>query len=239
MFNIKTSAIIGGGAFILSFLISIISGTTMPVLVIRPLIFAFVFFAISALIPVLVGRFLPELLDRNSPAPEIIPPAGSRIDITEEEAPPASVRAFFGAQADDSDDGLGNISDLVGARMAAGSQEEESAAGLDQNSQDGYNENGGLEELSEPEPPRKPAIPKTAETGIPDSVDVLPDLDSMAGMFSADSAAESTDTAEYSGQSFARKPLSASGKAPEWSGDFNVRELAAGLRTVLNKEKEG
>ena len=265
MFNLKVSGIIAGIAFVLSFLIGLFSKTTMPMIILRPLIFAFVFFVISALIYILIRTFLPELLEDESSGfdPGLLP--GSRINITEGDAPdfvqgfspalnrgdsfqddaggvapggqqdssrgtgaPPQRQVFMGAQADDSEDGLGNIGDLMGKYTV--SQSSPPAASfqsetLDQNAQEDYTKAGDLEE-----------IPKPA--GIPGSVDILPDLESMAGAFMPATMGRETDTTDYSVSAPPRKPMPGR-KTKEWAGDFNAKDMASGLRTILNKEKEG
>jgi len=137
---------------------------------------------------------------------------------------------------------------------------------MDQNTKDGYNGEGELEELSESEPlpawgavsakgapaassggesaglrsgsGRASAAGSKPNASVDASMDVLPDLDSMAGAFLSHSAEEESDANEYPVSAPAPKPLR-SNKAPAWSEDFNAKEMAAGLRTVLNKEKEG
>jgi hypothetical protein len=60
----------------------------------------------------------------------------------------------------------------------------------------------------------------------------------MAGAFTSATPGENPDAAEYSGSAPPKK--SSSGKKDQaWAGDFNAKEMAAGLRTVLNKDKEG
>ena len=290
MFNLKTSGIIAGAAFILSFLIGIVSGTSMPMLIIRPLVFTVVFFIITTVVYYLVHQFLPELLDGAGPAEDTLIRPGSRINITEGDSPdytrgfsqgpgPGDNRGnspgnfptpenqgFMGAQADEGEEGLGNISDLLGKAAAApasnGRTNGVTPTGLDQNAQSGYNKGGegNLEEFSEPGPsshsggrsigPGVSPAGSPAEAGgrsssaeteveeISDSVDFLPDLDSMAGAFLSNLGDEESDTTEYSVSTPSPKP-SSSNKVPEWAGDFNAKEIAMGLRTVLHKEKEG
>ena len=83
--------------------------------------------------------------------------------------------------------------------------------------------------------PAKTALP--ADT--PDSVDVLPDLDTMAGAFRSDEEDGESDTMEYSVSTPAPKSSKAGKDALPWTEDFNAKDMAMGLRTVLNKEKEG
>jgi hypothetical protein len=263
MLNLRVSGIIAIAAFIISLLIGLVSHASMSVLFIRALIFAVSFFFITVFVNFLVSNFLPELLDKGIADPAA-PLPGSRIDISEA-APPASAQAFFGAQADESDEGLGNISDLVSARNTRRETSTPAGAGMDQIRQSSYNEEGNLEELSEPEAVSpvelvspsetiRSAVPLSggssgtvvfekgessgAEAGFPDSVDILPDLDSMAGAFLPSAGAAESDTTEYSVSTPAPKP-SSGGKAPSWAGDFNAKDMASGLRTILSKEKEG
>jgi len=259
----------------------------MPVLLLRPLIFAVLFFVITMLVNFLVNRFMPELLAGGGRDDDFHP--GSRIDITDEDMDfsqsfdPASAQGgyspprgqvFMGAQADDSEEGLGNISDLLkrGGMPPAPTEGilPGTGSGMDQNAESGYNGEGDLEELAETDPfaawdplplakapasreaasPRE-ATPRSAQApgaqsrqqvpddgGDPASVDFLPDLDSMAGAFLSSSAEEDSDTIEYSVSTPVAKP-SRSSSSPAWSGDFNAKDMAAGLRTVLSKEKEG
>ena len=245
MFNLRISGIIAAAAFVLSFLIGLLSSTSMPMLIIRPLVFAALFFIITGLIYYLVNQFLPELLEGNEITEDKALRPGSRIDITEGDSasfPPPGDQAGLGAQADNSEDGLGNISDLLGKYTASpapggGTPEETGGtpAGLDQNEQTEYNKTGGSENATSP---AKPVVPSGTAAEISDSVDFLPDLDSMAGAFLSQITGEESDTTEYSVSTPSPRP-SSSNKTPEWAGDFNAKELAAGLRTVLKKEKEG
>ena len=279
MVNLKAGGVIAIAAFLLSFIIGLLSRTAMPMLIVRAVLFAVLFFVLAGMISILVGRFLPELLAANSSSeePDFFP--GSRINIMEgdtssgqgAETAPSGGALFMGAQADHSEEGLGNISDLPdkapSPQQADGGEIQGiGLAGMDQNTQVGYNGEGKLEELPEPgtftpwdpaafsagaafgggEGPsvsageaRAPAPAKTMETGFtgdPDSGDFFPDLDSMAGAFMPASVNEGSDAGEYPGTPPASKR---SNKNSGWSGDFSAKDMAMGLRTALNKEKEG
>ena len=285
MFNPKAGGIIAIAAFFLSFLIGLVSRTAMPMLIVRAVLFAVFFFILSGVISLLVKRFLPELLAGDRPAEEPDFLSGSRINIMEgdsagpsENSPLPGEPVFMGAQADDSEEEVGDISDLAakntGHQSSGGGIQGIGLAGMDQNTQDGYNEEGKLEELTEPgmftpwEPPifsgasepgsfapeRPPAsggggqpsapaagsgqMHKADFAGDPDSGDFFPDLDSMAGAFMPASTNEGSDAGEYPVTASSSK-RSRSNKSSGWSGDFNAKDMAAGLRTVLNKEKEG
>ena len=271
MFNLRIGGIVAGAAFVLSFLIGLVSGSGMPMLLLRPLVFAVLFFVIAGIVYFLVMHFLPELTERGDSREELTLRPGSRIDITEGDItpgdvapgavlpamqPPVPPRMFPGAQADESEEGLGNISDLVGGSTAFPASEGGAQAGMDQNAQDSYTGDDGIRSFSAPEPwspatqpvfsgGTDPAPSREAfeprdipAAGASSSVDSLPDLDSMAGAFMPASGDSETDTTDFS-VSTPSPRSSSSNKAPAWAGDFNAKELASGLRTILNKEKEG
>ncbi|MCL2232504.1 MAG: hypothetical protein FWB99_05440 [Treponema sp.] len=284
MINLKAGGAIAIAAFILSLLIGFFSRTAMPMLIVRAILFAVLFFILSGMISFLVSRFLPELLaDAGSSAePDFFP--GSQINIMEgetdsaqvAEAPPSGTSLFMGAQADDSEEGLGNISDLPEKAPETPSPGGEiqgiGLSGMDQNTQNGYNREGKLEEMPDPglftpwDPasfsggassgstfvPQKPPAsggggqsaapaksPEADFSGVSDSEDFFPDLDSMAGAFMPTSVSEGADAGEYSGAASSSKRSSRNSKNSGWSGDFSAKDMALGLRTALNKEKEG
>jgi hypothetical protein len=241
MFDVKISAIAAGTAFIVSFLLGLLSGASLPALIIRPLVFAVVFFIIAAIVYFLVSHFLPELLEGDLPASmdagDALGP-GSRINITEDESAGTPV---YAAQPDDSEDDLGNIADLLTqAKTArpAPMPAETGFPGLDQSGEDGYNRNeavsaggrngGGFTGSGSAGPSLDPA----------DSMDVLPDLDAMARAFLPGSGGgeDEADVTEYSTSDDSPKRPLAGGRGQKMEGDFNPKELAAGIRTILKKE---
>ena len=240
MLNLKASGIAAGIAFILSLIIGMISRASFSILILRALVFSAFFFIISGLIRIVISRFLPELLEEGSMDNKAAPRPGSRINITEgddyykELTPEYPKPSVTGAQPDDSEEGLGNISELLG-RSGLGFVDSP-GTGMDQNGLDGYNNEGVVEIPPATSPSKEPVDGDFGDN--PASVDVLPDLESMAGAFSPASGHGDSETTEYSVSAPAKKP-SLMDKAPEWSGDFNAKELAAGLRTIINKEKEG
>jgi hypothetical protein len=238
MFDVKISSIAAGVAFIVSFLLGLLSGASFPALIIRPLVFAVLFFIIAGVIYFLVTHFLPELLEEGgneAAGPDDVLNSGSRINITEEEPSGPSI---YAAPADDSEDNLGDISNLFGKGRAAKAPETD-FAGLDQHSEDGYTGSGVVSAdiyNDSDSAESKSAIPKpAAASGAGESVDVLPDLDSMAKAFLPDSGEDGADTTEYSTSDGPLKRPSG-GRGQKMEGDFNPKELAAGIRTILKKE---
>ena len=165
MFNIKINIMVAGVAFILSFLLGLISGSSLPMLVIRPVIFAIVFFIIFACIQILINRFLPELYEsgKEKDVSDFMP--GARINITEDEpmASPidytgeaaqetqssqdysqesgqaAYAKPSSGARPNELDKEIGDISQLAYISRQENKIEE---TGIDQNQESSYNAEG-------------------------------------------------------------------------------------------------
>jgi len=244
MLNLRISGIIAGAAFILSLILGIVGGTTMPLLIVRPLLFACLFFIISGLVKLIVSRFLPEILE-NDEKDEVDNHPGSRINILEGDGRTGTGPryAFSGALPDDSDHQLENITDLLAKTKAS----RVSSEGMDQNPQDDYTDDGDPEKIPELSPvdSRHGVSSAGKHAREPDiegisGEEALPDLDSMAGAFLSPVEGEESDSTEYTVSASPPKSLYGSkSKAPAWSGDFNAKDLAAGLRTILSKEKEG
>jgi hypothetical protein len=240
MFDLKISGIAAGTAFIVSLLLGMISGASFPALIIRPLLFAVLFFVAAAFVYFLVSHFLPELLEGDGwqiDREDEIPHSGSRVNITEEE-PPAE--AFFAAQPDDSEDNLGDISDLMSASMVS-HQIGANSPGLDQHSEDKYTRDGDFgipADLSGGgfAGGGNSASRTSPVSGSADFMDALPDLDSLAGAFLPNSGEDAADTTEYSTSAAPAKGPQAGSKGQKMEGDFNPKELAAGIRTILKKE---
>ena len=258
MINFKIGGIISIAAFFLSFLLGLMNHSVMPMLIIRPLVFAVVFFLIYAAVTTLVSRFLPELLEGTgkNDGPLILP--GSQIDITEggDQNSSSSGLNLGGLEGDPSAMGakpeniepgdIEDISNLMGTRSRPLSDEGKVPSGMDHNEEAGYNIAGvsgesfesGFGSFSGPAAGTT-VKPSDKPVGTFDSDDALPDLDSMAGAFTATSAGEEADVTDYSAPTPARKS-SSSKKAEEWTGgDFKPKEIAMGIRTVLEKDKEG
>ena len=233
MFNPKVGGIIAISAFFISFLLGLLGRTVMPMLVIRPAVFGSVFFMLSAIISTLIGRFLPELFEENAHESEAETLPGSQVNIMEggsDDMPPSysaePSQAAFGtgfmaaARPDEDDSSLGDISALT---MNAGQSRVEDggiSGGMDQNTEDGYTKMEGSAGASM------------------SSDEILPDLETMAGAFTLSSSNEEQELTDYPISAPAKK-ASSRGKGTEWAGDFDAKEIAAGLRTVLNMDKEG
>ena len=236
MFKIKVSAIASGSAFVLSLLIGLMGRASFPVLIMRSLFFGVLFFALTTLITLLVNRFLPELLeDPDTPPPELIIP-GSKINIREESsALPAAMQENIYARPDDSEEDLGNIADAGSTGPAVSGQNSEISPGTnDANSlQDVSAGKSGMDQA------RQNGYNALGNSFAPDSgggLDVLPDLESLAGAFLPSSGDRDEAIQDYPGEDAPKKSLSGN-KPQKMDGDFHPKELAAGIRTVLNKQE--
>ncbi|MDR2729968.1 MAG: hypothetical protein LBB81_03605 [Treponema sp.] len=244
MVNIKWGFIAGIAAFIFSFATGLIAGVNILHVFLRALLFLAVFFCMGLVLRLVISIFLPELFidsDESRPQSETEYP-GRRINISVgssgEYAVPNS--------ANSSDEyELGNVEDLVSGIFKPGN------GAIDLDGEDEYNNQGGgvqsgssADDLdfSDFNPynggsnnEEKPAFsPGFAESGLSG----LPDLDAMAAVFSGGStfAPDNEPAQEYSADT-GRATLSGRNKPQPLKGDFDAKELAKGISTVLSKDK--
>jgi hypothetical protein len=274
--NIAASAIAAIAAFVFSFLIGLLTGAGMPLLIIRPLIFAVVFFALAALVYIMANRFLPEFLqgmlkqdtnehgsdehgsDEEHSGEHSSGGQGSIVNIVDSGLQGDEFSYNFAAagaappyeDAEDSQSaGMGNISDLLNNFAQDGNFTGSAGGGLDQNDQNEYNSEGDFTRSQEQDSfvpntgfPRveanaavkNAAVNKAASIG---SMDFLPDLDSMAEVFSESGGDGESDTIGFLPPTPAAKKKR--GGKEQTLPDFDPKEIAMGIRTALSKDKEG
>ena|GEM_PF-1687312 len=356
MIDFRLGGLAAAGAFILSLMLGLFSGTTMPLVLFRPFLFALIFFFIINLAKYLISRFLPDLLDSARFSDNAGFSPGSRVNIRETFSPGdiSSREMYAGNEANarprlnlpnesmgniaipkaqslgssDPNEGIGNISDLIRAREDNKNRKQEEVesikipessesgeSGMDQNMEMGYN-GEGLEGSSGTESseggggeianlgdipmwdfekgiggipiasvgrdnPISSDAPKAFEaSGLPETLkvpetlkmpeasmapentekeqktgqnftagtDILPDLDSMAGVFNQSSSHTDSDNMERFIPDnredllpSARPSAGSSSRGSDvpWSDNFNPKDIAMGLQTILSKEKEG
>jgi hypothetical protein len=240
MFNLKWCGIAAGFGFTLSLLVGIVSGAGLFWALVRAGVFGAVFFVLAGGIRFLVDRFLPDLLSDEGNGAELAGAPGSRVDISvgdgEEDAVPPS------ALPDDSqiDEEPGDIADLLNGNIARTPPPGPAPPfrGMDQKEEDGYTERREGEFQSKA--PNGAAGTgfgeKTAALGDFHPAEVLPDLDSMAEAFrpGGDGAPEPVSDRQ---SSFGR-PGGGSGqsKGQSMAGDFNPKDLASAIQTILSKD---
>jgi hypothetical protein len=220
LINLKWSAFAGGFGFVISLLVGLISGAGFPLALIRAGIFGAVFFVLAGLVWVVINNFIPELLYSGTGDEDSGLKPGSRVDISVGDGQETALPEMYRGSGEDEVD---NISDLINGKTAPPNN-----TGMDQNREDSYTKNSGVELQAE-----SPAVSTGTSAG--DEYDLggaLPDLDSMSEAFvrGGEEAAEvevETPLAE-------RRPIG--NKTQSLKGDFDPKELAAAIRTKINKE---
>jgi hypothetical protein len=236
----KLSAAAAGAAFLLSFLLGLISGATFLFVLIRAAIFGALFFGFAVAVHMLLSRFLPELLGLSgTEAKEGESEVGSRIDLvvdddggrmeaasetierprkrvaTDEEA--EDIEAFL--PADGVDEGAAQASEAVG---------------LDQGSEGRYTERKGTDgaPFTTGGKGAEPALPP----GLIDDVDVLPDLETMSDSFVSPLV---EDAAQRSANETFPSKASSTFQVTESGSEFDPREMAAAVQTILKRDQKG
>jgi len=245
--NFKVSGIAAGVAFILSLIIGFASGAAFSAILLRAIVFALVFFALSGLGVWLVSRFLPELLNgaeagEDEGGSDIddydISAPGSRVNISVEETP------IEGAFPDDASEAVDDIagspstgSFTSGAHTASSRESGDLQADssnaerspLDQEKKTGYNQGrditddiGGLVDQGD-----------FAEG----QAEALPDMGSIGeGYTEGGEGGQSMEAEDFAPP---EEPLRVSSKKPAIADDFNPRELAKGIQSLLKKDEKG
>ncbi|MDR2607151.1 MAG: hypothetical protein LBC57_02065 [Treponema sp.] len=233
MVNIRNCAIAAVIGFVLSLLVGLVSGAALFVVLFRALIFAVVFFVLGAAIQFLVGNYVPEILegddfDTDEPVGDN-QAMGSRVNMTVGDDEEAAVPKMYRDRGEG--DEVGDIGDLV--------------RGVDQKAKADYTiKEAVFHEAEAPEPrvtarrQESPISPPDADfVPVVETVDVLPDLDSMAGSFLSSDGKEMAEGAVDSAPASVLTPKrSSGGKSVNPGGDFNPKELAQAIRTKLNKD---
>jgi hypothetical protein len=222
LINLKWSVFAGGFGLVISLLVGIISGAGIPIALLRAGIFGAAFFVLAGLVWILINNFIPELLYPGTGNEDSGLRPGSQVDISvddgQESALPEMYRGSTGDEVD-------NISDLMSGKTVPVNN-----TGMDQKREDGYTKNSGVDLQAE-----SPAVSTGTLPGEDDGLGgALPDLDSMAGVFvrGGEDAAETEVEVEEPFPE--RRP--AGNKTQSLRGDFNPKELAAAIRTKINKE---
>jgi uncharacterized membrane protein (DUF485 family) len=236
MVKIKWGLMSGAVAFALAFLTSLLLGhTSFAVALLRAAVFAAVFFGLAIAIRALIANFIPDLLysagndDNASDNIFSAGMAGSQVDITVEDAPDPALPEEDENRTTPIE--VGSFNDLVVGSINTGAQS--AALDIDQTSETSYTEE--KEEIT-------PVFGKV-------KLDDIGDFSMDFGAFVADDAGgdgtgdmdtfsfnpggnsdSAHDTPEPSHTPSGNKPM-------KLEGDFDPKEIAAGIRTVLKKEK--
>jgi hypothetical protein len=216
--NVKISGIAAGIAFVFSLLIGLISGSGIFALI-RALIFAVIFFAISGGAYWLISRFLPELFDPLETTADT-PQAGSMVDISLEEEPDA---VFQGLE---SGEDAGEAEHFEGPAS-------ENLSGLDQKDNNEYTSEGAMNESPAYSGPESGA--EASDTlGLGEE---LPDLDSLSAAFSP--GGNKKNNGELSEFTIA-PDSSIDGRPPDkadsLTDDFSTNDMASAIQTILKRD---
>ena len=257
MNNIKWGFTTAAAAVIISVGLGLLFGVGLFHIFTRALIFAAVFFGFGFGLRFLISSFLPELLfmQEESSAQESFDQPGSRINITLDNTGEYAVPELYKTPGDP--DELGNIEDLVSGVFSphsASDEPERPQSGIDRKKEESYNIESVIQSLSDQESfnfqdtddfekkqAEKPVF--TASLGDDAGLGGLPDLDSMAMAFSTGGAAQAGGLGGSSAPAQTQEEFEpeqrryAASKATPMKGDFNPKDLAKGISTVLAKDK--
>ena len=247
MSNFKWGFLAGAIALILSFVVGLLNGASFLNIIIRASIFGVVFFGFGFGVRVFIYTFFPEILTvmADDEEQDTLARPGSRVDITLDNANNFAMPEKY--RDPDKPEEIGNIEDLAPGMLNNGSRKANaSGAGIDQKQEDDYTYGvfdiqGIQDPMSEGNSQAEGKNSRAAQVFTPSFGDGdgglggLPDLDALAGAFlSNDSDPSPPPPADSGGP--VRAPLG--NKAQPLKGDFNPKELAEGLRTILIKEKQ-
>lgn len=254
MFNIKWGIIAGAAALLLSLTLGIFNGVNFIFALLRAGIFTAVFFSLGLGCSFLVKNYFPEFL--------LSEPGDAASESRSGKSPGSRVNITLGGGAlpemyshTDSSDDVGDI-----AKLVFGESEPDTAPvpdalyAMDQTAKDAYtnrsdvasaefnqdNSGVGSDGVEVPESVSdKPALAASAG----DELGSLPDLDAMSKAFLIDADEDAPAEPEALESSKFERPKpgrsSGGGKTRQFEDDFNPKELASGIRTVLEKDKRG
>jgi len=206
----------GGFGLGLSLIVGLFSGAGFSHSLLRSLIFGAVFFGLGTGVWFLIKIFLPELMVLGATDGDGMQP-GSRINITDDEKVLPEV--FKGL---DEGEDVGDIGSLVNGTFkpidtpVPASAPDTGEQGVDQMPEDGYTESSS----------------RSAQVAADLPEGGLPDLDLLAGSF-----LDGDESAEDSGERSEPVRRPAGNKPESLKGDFDPKDLARGIQTILKEDK--
>ena len=259
MSSIKWGIVSAGAALIISITLGIVFGVNPARIFLRGLVFMVVFFGLGIGVRIMLNNYFPDLLylGEESGREITFEQPGSRINITlggmSEYAVPETYK-----ESEDSQE-MGNIEDLISGSFRVRSE------GIDRRREEDYNDQRGdaaedQEDIrfNDPMPSetvsfKKPVFTPSFVDGS-DGLEGLPDLGSMAMAFSTEGESSGSGSMPFGfgedlsfGDDVApeRQPINEGartqyrkGNKPQsLQGDFNPKDLAEGIRTVLSMDK--
>jgi hypothetical protein len=242
VFNFKVSGIAGGTALALSLLVGLISGAGFFAVIARAFAFGAVFFILFCLIFWVLGQFVPELLSGSG---DDFDTPGSRVNISLDGGPLEG--AFPTGGGDEVDDIAGNNRSHAPPFQASG--RDAKLPGMDQDGQSGYNTvrddvdgTNSAHEFSVSGGNVKTGV-SPADSGFESgninvsNEGLVPDFDVLSGSFVSSGSEKEPESFDIPSEP-KRPPSTRSGK-DSGMGDFDPKELAKAIQTVLKKEDKG
>jgi hypothetical protein len=258
--NLRWSVIAAAAAFTVSLILGISIRARILIVLIRALAFGALFFFLAVLIWRLINKYIPDLLRAPSPDPDLMPnlESGGRVNITlGDEAIPRDAAL---PPEETADDAVGNIAEMVNrpaperspepppspeaespaftfeSPVFAGLPGPASVQGMDQGSQSGYTGSGSDASRASSPSIRTPAGGFSGLEDTSGGLESLPDLDALAGNFLSSPAAGEDEPVSAPGSS----PRPAGGGRSKKGGtveeDFNPKELASAIQTILKRD---
>jgi len=269
----KWGIVPAGAAFLVSSVLGVIFGVNFFYIIMRGLVFAFLFFGFGFALRFLINSFFPEFLVSSEDGAEdqySLEQPPSRENAVIDTMGEYAVPELYKTPGESSE--LGNIEDLVSGAFSPPTE------GVDRNEEEGYNR-GSVQSVPEmrfessgplgqedskfpdmfqdlfpdtaayeeprPEMPKKDKPVFTPSFGDDSGgLGGLPDLDSMAMAFGGSEANPISSASAFDGVGETadagggtESPRYAGNKPQPMEGDFNPKELAEGIRTVLKKDK--
>jgi len=234
-------------ALIVSVALGLIAGVSAFNIFLRAVVFTSLFFGLGFALRLLINNFFPELLNFNEmyEPKEDFSHLGSKINITLDTTGEYAVPELYGTPGNPEE--LGNIEDLVSGIFKP------STEGIDRKQKEDYNNTESAQNAFNPDPFQdmpvfdKAPVEKPAFTPSfgddSEGLGGLPDLDAMAMAFSPGFGGGSPSYGAAAGGSASpeemepARPRHVGNKPQPLQGDFNPKELAKGISTVLSKDK--
>jgi hypothetical protein len=221
MFNPKLSGIFAGAGFILSLLVGLVAGAHFPLILIRAFIFAAVFFALASALYGAIHLYLPDLFAGDSGN---APALGAQVDIS--------------VGDDDAAEGISLESRSLGDDLHDFLENPGNSGGdtLDHAGEAVYTGEG--EEFQGPSQAALPEGPGYSPGDV-DSVDTLPDLDSISGAFNSASIPAGGDASGTPSPASSFGGMGGQVITKGLGEKFNVKEMVSAIETILKRENKG
>lgn len=236
-FDVKPCAIAASAAFVLSILLGLLNAVGPLALVLRALLLGVGTFGFVAGVQILVARFLPDLLgseggEAGGSEDDLGPRLGERIDLSVGEEVEGG--GYAGQPSDPrSEETLGAVEAVSSGEEIPAAESANSSPGLDQEKEGGYTVARGT-------PGSKSNVVAARPPDLIGDVDVLPDLESLSDSFITPVTVDSdVDGGSDSRAASYRGGTGSSGTSLGGSEEFDAKEMAMAIQTILKRDEKG